>query len=59
MPLLLLLGGLVTGCLGPPDTFGDMRIRLDELHVPADFTFITEDQIGLRGGFAAAPAPSL
>src|SRR5215475_13852769 len=57
--LLLLTAGLLSGCLGPPDTFSDMRGRLLEVRVPADFLLIAEDQIGLRSGFAAAPDPTV
>src|SRR5262245_35836935 len=57
--LLLLTAGLFSGCLGPPDTFSDMRSRLLEVSAPADFLLIAEDQNGLRSGFAAAPGPTV
>jgi len=56
--LLVALGFVLQGCLGPPDTFGDMWERVDEVAVPDDFTLVGKQQMGLRSGFAAAPGPT-
>ncbi len=54
----LLLVFAASGCLGPPDTFGDMQQSLNAIQVPADFTRVDARRGGLRSRFAAAPGPS-
>ena len=61
------LAGLILGLLvltvlfvkGPPDTFGDMRKRLDSISVPDDFVHIGSRRRGVRSGFMAAGTPQL
>jgi hypothetical protein len=57
--VLLLFAMLTQGCLGPPDTFGDMQTQIDRVVVPEDFLLVEERSNGLRGRFAAAPNPSI
>lgn len=51
---LLVLAG---GCLGLPDTFGDMERQIDAVEVPDDYRLVAADRGGLRSGFAGAPLP--
>jgi len=56
--VFLSLSLILQGCLGPPDTFGDMWKRVDEVRVPEDFVLVAKEEMGLRSRFAAAPGPT-
>lgn len=56
--ILLCLALALQGCLGPPDTFGDMRKQLEGASVPEDFILVGKREIGMRSGFMAAPPPT-
>lgn len=60
LTLFIVLSGSSTGCLfGPPDTFGDMQSRIDDLQFPPDTVLIGTRHNGLRSNFLAAGPPSI